>query len=115
MDAANFRHPFDSSTVRFLVFSFFQTPDIAFSGVIVWALVAIAVRQASQFSIVASMIGFAIVLGLLMLFTQVRASRKDARKTMAGIEPYIYVNSTESFAAVVNPSSPPKFRTNEGL
>jgi hypothetical protein len=54
-----------------------QYHDIAYSGVIIWALVAIAVRQASQFSIAVPMIGFAIALGLLMLFTQIKATPKS--------------------------------------
>ncbi|MGV0024995.1 tryptophan-rich sensory protein [Phormidesmis priestleyi] len=49
--------------------------DIAFSGVIIWALVAIAVRQTSQSGIAISMIGLAIALGLLMLFTQIRSQK----------------------------------------
>jgi hypothetical protein len=49
--------------------------DLAFSGVIVWALVAIAVRQTSQLAIAACTIGLAIALALLMLLIHVRVSR----------------------------------------
>ncbi|KAM3112267.1 tryptophan-rich sensory protein [Phormidesmis sp. 146-33] len=50
--------------------------DIAFSGVIIWALVAIAIRQSSQVGIMTSMIGLAIVLALIMLFTQVKNQKR---------------------------------------
>jgi hypothetical protein len=46
--------------------------SIAFSGVIIWALVAIAVRQTSQVEIAIPMIGLAIALGLWVLFIQTR-------------------------------------------
>ncbi len=49
--------------------------DIAFSGVIIWALVAIAVRQSSRVEIAISMIGLAIALGLVILFTQIKRKR----------------------------------------
>lgn len=46
--------------------------NAAFPLVIVWALIAIAVRQASQPAIVITAMGLAIALGLLTLLTQVR-------------------------------------------
>ena len=49
-----------------------QYRDIAFPAVIIWALVAIALRQTSQSAILITEIGLAIGLGLLILWMQVR-------------------------------------------
>lgn len=49
-----------------------QYRDIAFPAVIVWALVAIAIRQVSQAAILITAIGLAIGLGLLILWVQVK-------------------------------------------
>ena len=49
-----------------------QYRDIAFPAVIIWALVAIALRQTSQAAILITEIGLAIGLGLLILWMQVR-------------------------------------------
>ncbi|PSB16915.1 tryptophan-rich sensory protein [Phormidesmis priestleyi ULC007] len=46
--------------------------DVAFPAVIIWALVAIAIRQASQSAILITAIGLAIGLGLLILWVQFR-------------------------------------------
>ncbi len=46
--------------------------DVAFTSVIIWALVAIAVRQASQSMISMTAIGLAIALGLLILFVRLK-------------------------------------------
>ncbi|MEP0858073.1 tryptophan-rich sensory protein [Trichocoleus sp. DQ-U1] len=46
--------------------------DIAYPSVIIWAFVAIAVRQASQPLIAVTAVGFAIALGLLILWRQLR-------------------------------------------
>jgi hypothetical protein len=50
--------------------------NVAFPLVIVWALVAIAVRQATEPAIVITEIGLAIGLILLTLLTQVRFGQK---------------------------------------
>ncbi len=44
--------------------------DVAFPSVIIWALVAIAIRQTSQSALVMTALGLAIGLGLLMLFVK---------------------------------------------
>jgi hypothetical protein len=46
--------------------------DIAYPSVIIWAFVAIAVRQANQPLIAATAVGLAIALGLLILWRQLR-------------------------------------------
>ncbi len=48
--------------------------DIAFPSVIIWALVAIAIRQTNQPIILIPVIGLAIALGLLILFVRFRPS-----------------------------------------
>lgn len=53
-----------------------QYNDVAFTAVIIWALVAISVRQASQPAIAITAIGFAMGLALLILFTQFRFGEK---------------------------------------
>jgi hypothetical protein len=50
--------------------------DIAFTGVIIWALLAVAVRQSGQFAILMTAVGSAI--GLVILLFLGRASRKGA-------------------------------------
>ncbi|MBE9013519.1 hypothetical protein IQ250_25325 [Pseudanabaenaceae cyanobacterium LEGE 13415] len=45
-----------------------QYGDVAFTGVIIWAFVAIAVRQFAQAPILITAIGSAIVLLLLLIF-----------------------------------------------
>jgi hypothetical protein len=53
-----------------------QWRDPAFVGVIVWAYVAIAVRQTENRAIAVTAIGLAIALGLLMLWSQLRPRRR---------------------------------------
>lgn len=53
-----------------------QYRNAAFPLVFIWAFVAIAVRQASEFAIVSTAVGLAIGLAVLILFTQVRFGSK---------------------------------------
>ena len=52
-----------------------QYRESAFPAVIIWALVAIALRQTSQSAILIATIGLAIGLGLLILFVQLKPQR----------------------------------------
>ena len=52
-----------------------QYRESAFPAVIIWALVAIALRQTSQSAILITEIGLAIGLGLLILFVQLKPKR----------------------------------------
>ncbi|MBW4541120.1 MAG: tryptophan-rich sensory protein [Myxacorys chilensis ATA2-1-KO14] len=54
----------------------FQFHDAAFGFVIVWALIAIAVRQTGQSALSIVAIGLAIALTLLILFTQYKSRQK---------------------------------------
>jgi hypothetical protein len=51
--------------------------DVAFTAVIVWALVAIAVRQASQLAISSTTVALAIGLIMLALFTKTQFGRRS--------------------------------------
>ncbi|MBD0346935.1 MAG: tryptophan-rich sensory protein, partial [Coleofasciculus sp. Co-bin14] len=53
--------------------------DIAFTVVIVWAFVAIAVRQAAQPLIALTAVGLAIALVLLLLFVRLRGPKIQAK------------------------------------
>ncbi len=52
--------------------------EAAFPGVIVWAFVAIAVRQASQPALIITSLGLAIAIAVLILFTQNRFRQKSS-------------------------------------